>query len=112
MWATTALLAMEESRDIAFVYPREGFALYADNAVILRESRRREMAHEFLDFLLEPSVAAPNAVGAHAATANAEARELLPETVRQSPVIYPDRETLARGQWFRPLRYWTEIKSA
>jgi spermidine/putrescine transport system substrate-binding protein len=121
MWATTAQLAMEESRGLAFVYPREGFALYADNAVILRESRRPEMAHEFLDYLLDPAVAAPNAAGAHAPTANAGARELLPEALSSSPVIYPGREVLARGQWFRPLtpaaqrlrdRYWTEIKSA
>jgi spermidine/putrescine transport system substrate-binding protein len=41
LWATTAQQAIDASPDLAFAYPAEGFALYADNAVVLRESRRQ-----------------------------------------------------------------------
>lgn len=120
MWATTAQLAIDDSDRIAFVYPREGFPLYADNAVILRESPRKDMAHRFIDFLLRPEVAAAIVVESRTATANAAARRILPESVRANPVIYPGTATLARGEWFAPLppasqrlrdRYWTEVKS-
>ncbi|MEZ5353099.1 MAG: spermidine/putrescine ABC transporter substrate-binding protein [Bryobacteraceae bacterium] len=120
MWATTAQFAIDDSDQVAFVYPREGFPLYADNAVILRESPRKEMAHRFIDFLLRPEIAAAIVVDSRTATANAAARKLLPEAMRSNPVVYPDAETLSRGEWFAPLpveaqrlrdRYWTEVKS-
>ncbi len=121
MWATTAQFAIDDTDRVAFVYPSEGFPLYADNAVILRESPRKDEAHRFIDFLLRPEIAAAIVVDSRTATANAAARQLLPESMRRNPVVYPPLETLARGEWFAPLptaaqrlrdRYWTEIKSA
>jgi spermidine/putrescine transport system substrate-binding protein len=120
-WSVTAGQAIAASPDLAFVHPQEGFALYSDCVAILRESRRAELAHRFLDFLLRPDVAARNAVAAKTATANASARALLPASVRENPTLYPPPHTLARGEWFQALpsaaqrlrdRIWTEIKAA
>jgi len=121
LWATTSAQAMEAAPHLGFVYPAEGFALYADNAVILRESRRPELAHEFINFLLRAEVAARIVTESRTATANKAARALLPAALRDNPVLYPSPEVLARGEWFAMLpapaqrlrdRYWTEIKSA
>jgi spermidine/putrescine transport system substrate-binding protein len=121
LWSTTAQQAIDGSQDLDFVYPAEGFGLYADNVVILRESRRAELAHHFIDYLLRPRVAADVVIATRTATANAQARTLLPESVRNNPVLYPDAGTLRRGEWFAAMpapaqrlrdRIWTEIKSA
>jgi spermidine/putrescine transport system substrate-binding protein len=121
MWAQVAQVAIDNAANLAFAFPSEGFALYADNCSILRESKHRELAHEFLDYLLRPEVAAAIANEMRSATCNSAARELLPEAQRHNTVLYPPAEVLARGEWFRPLpaavqrlrdRYWTEIKSA
>ena len=121
LWSTTAQQAMDAAPQLAFTFPREGFALYVDNAVILRESRRQELAHAFIDYLLRPKVAAAIALSARTASANGAARELLPQKERENPVLYPTRQTLERGEWFETLtpaaqrmrdRLWTEIKSA
>jgi spermidine/putrescine transport system substrate-binding protein len=121
LWSTTAQQAMDQSADLAFVYPREGFGLYLDSAVILKESRRKELAHRFLDYLLRPQVAARVATVARTATANGGARVLLPPEVRNNPTLYPPPDVLARGEWARAMpvpaqrlrdRLWTEIKSA
>lgn len=121
MWAQVAQVAINNSSDLAFSYPREGFALYADNACILRESRHIDLAYKFINYLLEPAVAADIAIAITGATANAAARSLLPERLRANPVLYPPPDIAARGEWFRALppsaqrlrdRYWTEIKSA
>jgi spermidine/putrescine transport system substrate-binding protein len=121
LWTTTAQQAIDGSRELEFTYPSEGFALYADNAVILRESRRQELAHHFIDYLLRPRVAANIVIATRTATANAHARVLLPEPVRNNPVLYPRADTLQRGEWFAAMppsaqrlrdRIWTEIKSA
>ena len=121
LWGTTAQQGIEVAPQLAFAYPAEGFARYADCAVILRESRRPELAHKFLDYLLRPEVAAAIVGYSKTATANAGARALLPAEVRHNPTLYPPAEVLARAEWFAPLppaaqrlrdRYWTEIKSA
>ncbi len=120
-WAVTAGQAMAGSTNIAFAYPREGFALFADTVAILRESGRLELAHRFVNYLLRPAVAASIVIATKTATANGGARSLLPEAVKTNPVLYPDEAILRRGEWFEPLstagqrlrdRIWTEIKSA
>jgi len=120
-WATIAAQASTASPELAFAFPEEGFSLYADNVVILRESSRSELAHAFINYLLRPDVAAAVVAATRTATANGSARALLPDALRDDPVLYPAAATLARGEWFEPLppaaqrlrdRIWTEIKSA
>jgi spermidine/putrescine transport system substrate-binding protein len=121
LWSTTAAQAMEAAPALDFVFPAEGFPLYADNAVILRESRRLELAHEFLDYLLRPQVSADIAQSTKTATANAPGRALLPEVLRTRSVLYPSRSVMRQGEWPGTLppaaqrlrdRIWTEIKAA
>jgi spermidine/putrescine transport system substrate-binding protein len=121
MWAQVAQVAMDSSPDLAFCFPAEGFALYGDNTVVLRESRHQDLAWEFLNYILRPRVAADIAIAMRTATMNAAARALLPEAMRNNETLYPTEEVLARGEWFRPIPgaaqklrdiYWTEIKSA
>lgn len=121
MWAQVAQVAMDNSSHLAFSFPSEGFALYADNAAILRESKHKELAYDFLNYLLEPKVAATIVGEMRTATTNSAARALLPAAERENKVLYPAPDTLARGEWFKALpgaaqllrdRYWTEIKSA
>ena len=120
-WSVTAQQAITARPGLAFAFPTDGFPLYADNAVILRESTRPELAHEFLNYLLRPEVAAACAAESETATANEAARLLLPAASRESPTLYPPPEVLARGTWPKALpgpamrlrdRIWTEIKSA
>ena len=121
MWNTTAQQAMDSSPNIGFVYPAEGYAVYPDSAVILRESARPELAHQFINFLLRPDIAAANALAARTTTTNAGARKILPPDFGDNPTLYPDAAVVARGEWAKTLdpatqrlrdRLWTEIKSA
>jgi spermidine/putrescine transport system substrate-binding protein len=124
LWSTSADQAIKSeqaSHPLAFCFPAEGFPIYCDNAVILAESGRRELAHQFLDFLLRPEVAAANATVGETATCNRAGRLLLPAAERDSVTLYGTPEILRRGIWpaapppeaqrLRD-RIWTEIKSA
>jgi spermidine/putrescine transport system substrate-binding protein len=123
LWSTTAETAIRGAAPgkLKFVYPREGFPVYCDNAAILRESRHVDAAHEFIDYLLRPKVSARIAIAADTATANAAGRALLPAEIRESPTLYPNAGVMKRAVWPPPLptaaqryrdRIWTEIKSA
>ena len=73
-WAVTAAQAIAAAPGrLAFAFPSEGFPRFADNMVILRESRRVELAHRWIDYLLRPEVAATIAMATHTATANGAA---------------------------------------
>ncbi len=121
-WAVTAAQAIQAApQKLAFTFPAEGFARFADTMAILKESRRQEAAHKFLNYLLRPAVAAQIVIAVQTATANEAAQALLPPELRDNPVLYPSPATLSRGEWFEPQsaasqrlrdRLWTEIKSA
>jgi len=120
-WATTAQQAIDAAPQLAYAYPAEGFPLYCDNAVLLRESRRSELAHQFINYLLRAPVAEAIVEASRTATANGAAQTLLPEALRHNTTLFPPPETLARGQWIATMppaaqklrdRIWTEIKSA
>jgi len=120
-WAITAQQAMDASPKLAYAHPKEGFALFADNMVILRESKRIELAHQFVNYMLRPPVNAAVVMTTKTATCNAGAQRFLPDALRANPTLYPPAEALKNAEWFEPQsiggqrlrdRLWTEIKSA
>lgn len=121
-WAVTAAQAMSGAEGrLGFVLPSEGYPRFADNVAILKESRRLELAHQWIDYLLRPEVAAKIANVTLTATPNAEAWKRLQSRIREDPVLYPPAGELTRGEWFATPtaaaqrlrdRMWTEIKSA
>lgn len=120
-FATTAQLAIDGNTDVSFIHPREEFAAYCDCAVILRESSRKELAHEFLSFLLKPDVSLQNARKIRTATPVSGALNLMTPEERANVTLYPSAETMKRASWPQSLppeivtlrdRLWTEAKSA
>ncbi len=116
LWSTTAAQAMRANGDLDFVYPAEGFPLYCDCAVLLRESRRSELGHEFLEFLLRPDVARANAKYSDTATVNQSGEWSNP----RNSVLYPTGKIYNTGVWVSSVtreaqklrdRLWTEIKA-
>jgi spermidine/putrescine transport system substrate-binding protein len=120
-WATNILFAVDQGSPTTFAFPREGFSMYCDSAAILRESRRADLAHHFLNFLMRPEIAARGSSALNACPVTKSAFALMPEAKRNSPVLNPSAEVLLRGQWLEALpaagqrlrdRIWTEVKSA
>jgi putrescine transport system substrate-binding protein len=82
--------------DIAFASPREGTLLWIDVAAIPKAAPNVDNAHRFIDFLLEPRVAAFTTEATGYATANSTAKRLLSHDVAASPIVYPPAEVRAR----------------
>jgi spermidine/putrescine transport system substrate-binding protein len=103
LWQGSAQLSIDEAEHLRFTYPREGYSLYCDCVAILAESKRKDLAHEFLNYLHRPEVA----------------REIAEASRCSSPQQMDT--ALDRGEWFETPsaetqrlrdRLWTEIKSA
>jgi spermidine/putrescine transport system substrate-binding protein len=104
---------------IGYSTPKEGAVFAVDNLVMHKSGRRPDLAHQFIDFLLEgeSSAALSNAIGA--GSPNAEAMRLIRPEIASNTAIFPGREQLAKLQQLRELtraerrllnRMWIEIK--
>jgi spermidine/putrescine transport system substrate-binding protein len=104
---------------IGFTTPKEGAVLAVDNYVLHRSGLRPDLAHRFIDFMLEGENAADvsNAIGA--GNTNAAATPHIRPEIAREPAIFPRPETIATLEMLRDVepklrrtlsRLWTEIK--
>ncbi|MCS6782193.1 MAG: spermidine/putrescine ABC transporter substrate-binding protein [Gloeomargarita sp. SKYBB_i_bin120] len=112
---------MAQNPDIAYAIPKEGAILWVDAMAIPKGAPHVELAHAFINYLLDPEVAAQIANYTHYATPNQTAidRRLIQVKDLQNPGIYPPPDVLNRLRVLENLppaalqRYeaaWNEIK--
>ena len=105
MWAQVSQVAMDNSSNLAFSFPTEGFALYADNCCHFEGKQAQGSSVRVFELsCCGPNVAAAIATEMRTATANAgRARNCCPKRSGITQCLYPAAETLERGEWFRAL---------
>ncbi|MDD3051483.1 MAG: spermidine/putrescine ABC transporter substrate-binding protein [Candidatus Cloacimonetes bacterium] len=114
-----ALQIMEENSEIGFVLPVEGSTLWIDSMVILKNAENKDMAYEFIDFILEAQNAKENAIYVSYATPNIEAFKLLPAEISENDFIYPPDDYVNRCSSIRDIgeeilkvdEIWEEIRA-
>ncbi|MFN7175146.1 MAG: PotD/PotF family extracellular solute-binding protein [Thermaurantiacus tibetensis] len=92
---------MREGPDIDFVVPREGSLINADALAIPKGARNLELAHDFLNFLLDAEVGRGITETILYPTPNAAAKALMPESYRTHPVIFPSGPGWEASEWGR-----------
>lgn len=115
LWSGDAVQAMAEQSELAYLVPKEGSMIFTDGLAMPKTAPNRRAAHEFMNYVLRPEVAAAIADKTGYGTPNLAA---LPLTRARIP--YPTAEELARLEYQTDLgaaaeawdRLWTEIKSA
>lgn len=121
-WAGDAMVMMGENPDLAYAIPKEGSNYFVDSIVISKASKNIEAAHQYIDFLCRPDVAAKNAAYIGYSTPISKARDLLPEGIKNSVVAYPKDEVISypNMEMFNDpsdivelySSMWTEIKAS
>ncbi|MDR1050850.1 MAG: spermidine/putrescine ABC transporter substrate-binding protein [Deltaproteobacteria bacterium] len=114
-----AVKAAMEDPEIRYLIPREGCEIWLDVFAIPAASTNVETAHEFLNYLLEPKVAARMSSYSKYATPNARALEFIPKEDLENPGIYPPVEMREKMQYYKDLggagrlyeETWTFVKS-
>jgi spermidine/putrescine transport system permease protein len=104
---------------IGYVIPKEGCTIFVDNMCIPRNSRNKELAQEFINFVLEAKIAADIANGTGYSSVNLAARALIRSALLTNEAAYPSRDAIERCEFIREIgpavsvydRLWTEIKS-
>jgi Spermidine/putrescine-binding periplasmic protein len=83
----TGRIGRESGQKISFVLPKEGGEIWTDLVAIPAKAPNPTAAHKFINYLLEPRVAAKLAVYNHCATPNAAAREFIDVEELRNPII-------------------------
>lgn len=119
-YAGDYLLMAEENDALAFCYPEEGFNVFIDAMCIPKGCQNKEAAEAYINFLCDPEISGQNLEYLGYSTPITEAKNYMDPSLTESPVAYPDEETLARGQSFLPLpteitqtmdALWLEVKT-
>jgi putrescine transport system substrate-binding protein len=109
-----------DKREIAYAIPNQGAMVWIDVAAIPRDAPNPDNALQFLDFMLDPMVAAASSVLTGYANANVPATALLDKSITDNPWIYPKASDRARfytvtaanaEQTRERTRLWTAIKT-
>jgi spermidine/putrescine transport system substrate-binding protein len=106
--------------ELAYVIPAEGATMYQEDICILKSAPNKENAKKFLEFYLQPEIAALNVSQQMNGTPNIPARALTPDYIKNDPNITVPDDVMTRLQMFEDLgaglklydRIWTRIRTA
>ena len=120
-WNGEAVMANDEGlTSLVYKYPSEGAILWMDNFVIPKNAKQVDAAHKFIDYLLRPENAKIVSEEIGYASPNLAAREMMDESVRNNPAIYPSKEVLAKAEFQEDVgdealqmyqQYWDKLKT-
>lgn len=88
--------AQKEKPSLRYVIPDEGAALWVDYVAVPAASAQSELATRFIEFLLDPEIAALNANFLRYATPNQAALDRGLVVDKDDPQIYPPEALLAK----------------
>lgn len=113
-------LVQDENEDVQFLVPEEGSTLSMDDMVIPVNAKQPDLAHAFINAVLEPANAAELVQEIYYLTPNLGGYELLPEEFRSDPIFFPPQEVISKLEMIDDLgadtekftKLWDEIKAA
>ena len=113
------MLVQSENPDIQIAVPREGSALTFDDMVIPSSAVQVELAHKFINFILEPEVAAQLTEYIYFLCPNLPSYDLLDPEIRADPILFPPPDVVEKLEMIDDLgadnakytKIWDEIKA-
>jgi len=125
-WSGDVLQAAERADEagagveVGYAIPDEGAHLWFDMLVIPSDAPNPEVAHAFINFLMEPQISADIVNYVMFPNANAASNEFIDEDILNDPTIYPTAEA-KEGFWtLQPYdsrtdrvvtRLWTRVRT-
>lgn len=110
-----------ENPDLEYVIPKEGSNVWIDSWVIPKNSKNKENAEKFINFMCRPEIALMNFEYLTYSTPNLKAREMIEdEDIRNSKILFPEPEDLTNCETFQFLgddvdsyynELWNKVKS-
>ena len=98
-----------EDPNVVFIYPKEGAIMAIDYMAIPIGAKNPALANAFINFMLEPSIAAQNISHINALIPVLPAYELLDPKLKQDPILFPPREAAKKMEIIEDLKEETKL---
>jgi spermidine/putrescine transport system substrate-binding protein len=119
-YSSDAISLLKENPKLRYVIPKQGGTRWSDWMVIPKSAPNPNAAYTWMNYLLNPEVAASVSQRLAVTTPNAAALPLLLPELQQNPVSYPSADIMARCESMTALtpeaeklydKYWTQLTS-
>ena len=108
----------QENGDIRLAVPKEGSAMSFDDMVIPVDAKEIVLAHKFINFILDPQVAAEMTEYIRYLCPNEASYSYLPDEIRSDPILFPPPSVVGKLEMIRDLgesnakyaKLWNEIR--
>jgi spermidine/putrescine transport system substrate-binding protein len=94
-WNGDGLQLNRDLPEMKYVLGSEGGEIWVDTWAIVKDAPHRAAAYAFIDYMLNPAVAAAESVAHGYAQTDERAKALLPEAMQTNPVMYPPADLIA-----------------
>jgi spermidine/putrescine transport system substrate-binding protein len=119
MYNSEAVRASLEDQRIGYFLPKEGAEIWLDSLAIPKDAPNWQLAHKFINYLLDAKVAAQNANNTQNSSPVDAARPFLDKDKLANPAVYPDAKTLATLEYSKDMganqrlydAVWTQLKA-
>ena len=119
-YAGDALTMMDENENLAAYVPVEGANKFFDSMCVLKTSRHKKEAEQFINFMCDTEIAVRNAEEVCYAIPQVESFKLLDKETQEDTMIYPTEDVLSRCEDFKNLpqqvlewqsEFWIKLKT-
>jgi spermidine/putrescine transport system substrate-binding protein len=110
--------AIRDNKDVRYRIPESGASIWSDNLCIPESAPHKENAYKWLNFMMEPEIAAACANYTRYATPNEKAQKLIEPELLTDKNLYPPENILAKCEEIGDIgsmiffydQMWTELK--
>ncbi len=99
-----AMLLTKLDNRLKFVVPKEGTSLWLDCLTVMKKSKNKKLAYQFINFIHEPKNAAHITKSLYYASTNETAKQYIPKEILDDPQVYIKKETLDRSEFYKILK--------
>jgi spermidine/putrescine transport system substrate-binding protein/spermidine/putrescine transport system permease protein len=118
-WNGQIVKAARENPNIGYLLPTQGTTLFIDSFCIPAGASHKTLAHQFINYMLEPETAAAVANHTGYTVANRAARPYINKALLSNSALFPDSALLNKCEMLEDLgetalmydRLWTEVRS-
>jgi spermidine/putrescine transport system substrate-binding protein len=116
-YSADAIRITQENPQFKYVIPRSGSSLWTDTIVIPKSAPNLDGAYAWINYMLQPDIAASISQRLSLATPNMAGFEQLPQNIQNNANWFPPQELLEKCERIAPLgdfedvyeRYWTKL---
>lgn len=111
---------IKNNPDIGFVIPKTGTNKFVDSMCIPKNSKHKESAEKYINFMCETDIALANLKQTGYSTPQKETYKQLDDEIKQNKIFYPDSDIMEKSDVFVSLpeninklmdELWIEVKS-